>query len=268
MTPPGREIVRYAIETLDAPSPAAAMLARGCAGEISADDDDLSAWARSYAASSSDRIAADLDLLERFAPPGGKVIEMGSAPFLFTLAAQRMGYDVTGVDIDPSRFSTMIEAKGLRVLKSNFEVERVALEDGAADLIAFHEVFEHLRIDLIATFEEVFRLTRPGGIVLVSTPNLRSVRGIRNFLQRGKAYALTPSIYDEYAKLRKLGHMGHVREYTPAEVTEFLSRAGFEVVSVIFRGLPGGRAARAITRAAPTLRPVMTVVIRRPGTSS
>ena len=254
----------YKVESLDAPSPAAAMLARACAAEIEADDAALTDWARGYAAGSADRIAVDLDLLERFAPAGGRVVEMGSAPFLFTLAAHRMGYDVTGVDIDPSRFRGMIDATGLKVVKSNFETERVGLEDAAADLIAFHEVFEHLRIDLIATFEEVFRLTKPGGIVLVSTPNLRSVRGIRNFLQRGKAYALTPRIYDEYAKLRRLGHMGHVREYTPAEVTEFLARIGFEVVSVIFRGLPGGRAARAITRAMPTLRPVMTVVIRRP----
>ena len=254
----------YATECLDAPSATASILARACAGEITADDEALTSWARGYAESSAERIAVDLDLLERFAPTGGRVIEMGSAPFLFTLAAHRMGYDVTGVDIDPSRFAGMIDATGLKVVKSNFETERVELEDGAADLIAFHEVFEHLRIDLIATFEEVFRLTKPGGVVLVSTPNLRSVRGIRNFLQRGKAYALTPSIYDEYAKLRKLGHMGHVREYTPAEVTEFLTRVGFVVESVIFRGLPGGRAARAVTRAMPSLRPVMTVVIRRP----
>ena len=254
----------YTTESLDAPSGTAAILARSCASEIAADDAELTSWARSYSEGSAERIAVDLDLLERFAPKGGRVIEMGSAPFLFTLAAHRMGYDVTGVDIDPSRFSTMIEAEGLRVLQSNFETERVQLPDGTADLIAFHEVFEHLRIDLIATFEEVFRLTKPGGVVLVSTPNLRSVRGIRNFLQRGKAYALTPSIYDEYEKLRKLGHMGHVREYTPAEVTEFLSRVGFEVETVIFRGLPGGRAARAVSRAMPSLRPVMTVVIRRP----
>lgn len=254
----------YRTESLDGPTIAARDLAHGCAGEIEADDAELTSWAKSYAAGSADRIAVDLDLLKRFAPPGGRVIEMGSAPFLFTLAAQRMGYDVTGVDIDPSRFSGMIDAQGLRVLRSNFETERVQLPDGTADVIAFHEVFEHLRIDLIATFQEVFRLTRPGGVVLVSTPNLRSVRGIRNFIQRGKAYALTPSIYDEYDKLRRLGHMGHVREYTPAEVTEFLTRVGFEVESIIFRGLPGGRAARAVTRAMPTLRPVMTVVIRRP----
>jgi hypothetical protein len=43
-------------------------------------------------------------------------------------------------------------------------------------------------------------------------------------------------IYTEYMKLINLGHMGHVREYTPVEIGLFLHKIGFDIKEIIYRG--------------------------------
>jgi hypothetical protein len=46
----------------------------------------------------------------------------------------------------------------------------------------------------------------------------------------------------EYGKLRSIGHMGHVREYSAREVQRFLAASGFTVQSIDYRstGIPRG----------------------------
>ena len=43
-------------------------------------------------------------------------------------------------------------------------------------------------------------------------------------------------VWDEYRKLETLGHMGHVRLYSPSEVAKFLEQMGFRVEVIIHRG--------------------------------
>ena len=75
--------------------------------------------------------------------------------------------------------------------------------------------------------------------------------------------------YEEYSKLRRLGHMGHVREYTALEVAGLLEPVGIEVDDVLWRfpdALPRGLAAlpalveRMLCLAAPAWRPHFTIV--------
>jgi len=171
---------------------------------------------------------------------------------------------VEGLDLAPARLDTAIAALALPVRAVNIETERLPHADGSVDLVLFNELFEHLRINPIATLREVLRILRPGGTLLLSTPNLLSLGGLRNLLWRGRAASAVSALYDEYAKLQTHGSMGHVREYTPVEVTEFVTRVGFTVEEVVHRGRYRVPAAHAITRALPRLRPFFTVVARRP----
>jgi SAM-dependent methyltransferase len=116
------------------------------------------------------------------------------------------------------------------------ETELLPLETGICDVGNFNELFEHLRINPVFTLGEVHRVLKPNGILLLSTPNLRSLKGLVNFLFKNKAYSCLGSIYDEYKKLEHLGHMGHVREYTTREMSEFLYRSGFRLQTIVFRG--------------------------------
>ncbi|HYE65336.1 MAG TPA: class I SAM-dependent methyltransferase [Pyrinomonadaceae bacterium] len=215
---------------------------------------------RDYVRNHSKRIAFDVDFVRRYAAKGDKLLEFGSVPLLFTGALQRLGYDIQGVDIAPERFQTAIDQLGISVSKCNIETEPLPFADASFDLAIFNELFEHLRINPIFTMREVLRVLRPGGILLLSTPNLRSLGGIRNFLLRNKSYSCCGDMYGEYEKLRTIGHMGHVREYTTLEVSEFLGKIGFKVTEVIYRGGYESQLAQLATGLIPQLRPFVTIV--------
>jgi SAM-dependent methyltransferase len=180
-----------------------------------------------------------------------------------TTSLHARGFDITGVDIDPSRFADFIAANGLDVVACDAERESLPFADGSFDCVLFNEIFEHLRVNLIATLHEVRRVLRKEGLLLLSTPNLHSYVGIVNFLFRRQAWAVGASPFEQYAKLESLGHMGHVREYTAREVTEFLGACGFTIRSCIFRGTTRSRLEHLAVWAFPCLRPYVTVVAVR-----
>lgn len=218
------------------------------------------AWFHSYWQHHASRLAFDLDAVRQLAPVGATVIEAGSLPLLLTLALSRSGYDVEGTDLAPERMAASIDHCNLLVHQVNVETEPLPFPSGKAQLVLFNEVFEHLRIDPIHTLTEVKRVLAPGGLLLLSTPNLRSIPGLKNLLLHNRAWACGADPYSEYSKLRHLGHMGHVREYTAREVVEFLEAVGFRVQQVVFRGWCGGRWSRLVERAIPSLRPYLTVM--------
>jgi SAM-dependent methyltransferase len=208
------------------------------------------------------RIALDAEQVKKYAGKQDRVLEVGVVPPVLTIILNRLGYRIRGVDIAPERFSETIT--GLDVSKCDVETEPLPFPDGSFDLVIFNELFEHLRINPIFTMREVLRILESGGMLLLSTPNLASIAGIRNFLLRNRAYSCLGDIYREYAKLETLGHMGHVREYTAVEVSEFLGKIGFEVDNIIYRGEYRQRLVRIATALFPRLRPYFTVVARKP----
>ena len=200
---------------------------------IRPDDEELLAWYRKYAQRQKKRLAFDVDYVRSFADPSARLLEFGSMPPILTATLTRLGMSVTGLDLKPERFQSVVDAEELRVERVDFETERLPLEDGQYDVAIFNEVFEHLRINPIFTLREVHRVLRPSGILMLSTPNLRSWKGWFYFAIKGR---LAPEVYAEYDKLGKLGHMGHVRVYSVGEVQNFLERVGFRVKVVIHRG--------------------------------
>jgi hypothetical protein len=76
---------------------------------------------------------------------------------------------------------------------------------------------------------------------------------------------------EEFGKLRRLGHMGHVREYSAREVVRFVQACGFVVQSVDYRydtNAPGRRAKalRVAYRLAPRrFRREIVVIARKAG---
>ncbi len=51
--------------------------------------------------------------------------------------------------------------------------------------MVLNEVFEHMRIDLIATFTEIRRVLKPGAVILMSTPNGLAMHPIYRMLRHG-----------------------------------------------------------------------------------
>ncbi len=260
-----RFLRRYESRALEPrPRPESLERLRRLGGALAPDDPLLADWFVRYRTQHLERLAFDLDLVEECVAPGTRLLEVGAVPLLATAALAELGYRVDAVDVAPQRFAGAIHELGLAVRRCDVEREPLPYPDASFDLVLCSEIFEHLRIDPIATFEEVLRVLRPGGALLLSTPNLRSLRGLRNLIVHHRAHAASGDVHAQYVKLRTLGHMGHVREYTVREVAEFLERVGFAVERVDWRGGHGRGAVGLLERLAPSLRPFFTLLARRP----
>jgi SAM-dependent methyltransferase len=246
-----------------APSQRSIELIKEISRTIKPNDEALAGWFRDYASGQRNRLAFDLDYLSEFVKPSSTILEFGSTPLLLTGAARRLGYDICGVDLNPERFSNSARQLGVRVVQCDIETAPLPFADASFDVAIFNEIFEHLRLNLIHTFSQIFRVLRPGGSLLLSTPNLRSLEGITNFLLGDRPYGNSGDLYTEYEKLQKVGHMGHVREYTVIEVVEFLSRIGFSVRQIIHRGQYPQSWKRSLIRVVPSWRPYVSYIATR-----
>ncbi len=68
-----------------------------------------------------------------------------------------------------------------QVVKHDIEKDTL---DRTFDAVICNELFEHLRINLIDTFERVYDSLAPGGFLFLSTPNVASAEGIWGLLRK------------------------------------------------------------------------------------
>ena len=223
----------------------------------------IAPWFKRYAANQAARLAEDLANVEARWGAEARILEVGAAPYLLTEALREGGRRVTAVDLDPERFRPAIDALDLDVVACDIERDPLPLGDDTFDLVIFNEVFEHLRINPIAVVEELRRVLTPGGTLLLSTPNGLALRNLLRLVVEGRS---GPSVHTEFGRLREVGHMGHVREYSARDVLDFLQALDLRPVALTRRGRylreGAGRRARfydLVGRALPGTRPYFTI---------
>jgi len=176
------------------------------------------------------RYLADLRALAAVAPSGSAVLELGAAPGHFTALMAQLGYAVTAVDLDPGRIADLSRHFSFDLLGCDIEREPLPFADEAFRHVVFTETFEHLRWDPFFALSEINRVMMPGGFLLVSTPNLYSAQNIARFLA-GRSIAEPLAAF---GRLREMGHMGHIREYSNSEMRRILRVHGFAAVRTNF----------------------------------
>jgi SAM-dependent methyltransferase len=193
--------------------------------------------------------------------PGGAMLEIGGYPFYFSMCLQRLGVDLTTVDLAPQRARDLIRTHSLRVVTCDIEREPLPFEDHSVATIALCATFEHLRIDPFFALDEMRRVLQPHGLLYLTTPNLYRLGNVISFAL-GRGLAFDP--IREYGKLRTVGHMGHVREYTGSEIRRFLARAGFATIKVGTRATPSqrGKLVDAVHWLVPGTRSELVVTAR------
>lgn len=198
--------------------------------ELNTIDPNLREWNLNYFSAHKNRYVSDLEIIERYYIEG-EILEVGSVPCHLTYCLKKLGYPIIGSDLKPERVKSFIEKYNLTVVKCNIEKDELPFESNRFGLIIFNEVFEHLRIDPIFALKELNRVLKPGGIMILTTPNLYSLGKIVRFLL-GQGFN---DAYKEFEKLRTLGHMGHIREYSTKEAKEFLENTEFKVINVEYK---------------------------------
>ena len=103
---------------------------------------------------------------------GGNLLEIGSGQGEFLVEAQRLGYDVTGVEYSSSAAAYSQQLLGAGRIVCG-EIESVARAVETFDIIAISDVIEHTRnpVDFLA---QIHRLLKPGGTLFIATPSLDS----------------------------------------------------------------------------------------------
>jgi SAM-dependent methyltransferase len=138
--------------------------------------------------------------------------------------------ELCGIEFSGARAGIAAEAlEGLNgdIRQGNVE-ERLAWDDGYFDVIVLSDVIEHI-VNLWPAMTEITRLLKPGGHVVISTPNVACLRA-RLKLLRGEFPASKPQ---EGFKLRthdELHDGGHVHYFTFSMLDRLFERYGYSEV--------------------------------------
>jgi 2-polyprenyl-6-hydroxyphenyl methylase/3-demethylubiquinone-9 3-methyltransferase len=130
------------------------------------------------------RMALNLETIDRYAKPGGRVLDIGCGTgFLLERLAER-GFSGIGIDLSPE--SVEHATRRLAEIGASDRLSAVvgsAYEPpaGPFDLIALTDVLEHLE-DPRACLAALRAQLAPGGLLVISTPNRRSLPGARRWL--------------------------------------------------------------------------------------
>ena len=104
----------------------------------------------------------------------GRLLEIGCASGFFLKAAQRLGWDVFGVEVSEyaSRFASFRLGLGSRII--NKRLEDADLPANHFDVIVLFMVLEHMPYPM-TVLETAKCCLKPGGIVIMKIPNYRCV---------------------------------------------------------------------------------------------
>ena len=169
-------------------------------------------------------------VLQGFAGPAVIVdAGCGDGSALAAAARQNPAHRFAGIDWSGDALRRA-SALGLTVLRAGVTAPGLPVGDGAADVVIMSELIEHL-VDPDGAVAEVRRVLRPGGSLLLSTPNLAA------WYNRGLLAVGIQPIFSEVSLRGVFGRpgsvvAGHLRLFTRRALTEFLTASGFRCVTV------------------------------------
>ncbi|HEV2914298.1 MAG TPA: glycosyltransferase [Pyrinomonadaceae bacterium] len=115
------------------------------------------------------------------------------------------------------------EVISYRYKQFNIEEDVFPYADDAFDVVLFCEIIEHLLYDPVHALLEIRRVLKPGGHLILTTPNVARLDNV------GKLIA-GENVYDPYSGYGPYGR--HNREYTTQDVFQLLSANGFNVTTL------------------------------------
>jgi SAM-dependent methyltransferase len=192
--------------------------------------------ARGYIMEHMTRLVKTIDLI----PAGNaeqSILEMGAYMQITPALKTRLGYGYVrgcyfgelGTTEHKSADSEAGEHFECDIDLFNAERDRFPYADESFNTVVCGELIEHLFGDPMYMMSEINRILKPGGHLLITTPNIASIHGIAAILNRNH-----PGFFVAYLKPSEDGTVDarHNREYAPGEIYRLMLDAGFEVVKI------------------------------------
>jgi 2-polyprenyl-3-methyl-5-hydroxy-6-metoxy-1,4-benzoquinol methylase len=175
---------------------------------------------------------------------GGRVLDFGCGPGHLVRKLLAAGVNAEGADFSPASLERLRQfAASSPKFGGSHLIESIptTLPGDAFSTVFFIETIEHLLDDdLRATIPELFRIVRPGGHVVVTTPNDENM---------GALETVCPDCGCIFHSVQ------HVRSWNVATISDCMSKAGFQTVAAKTWYLDQSwRRSRLITAGARVLR--------------
>jgi ubiquinone/menaquinone biosynthesis C-methylase UbiE len=185
------------------------------------------------ASSGPDRASRQAEMLAEVlagAPGPATILDVGCGDgFATSVAARRNGgHRFAGLDWSAPSLTRAAE-RGIAVLRAGLDTG-LPIRSASVDVVMMSEVIEHL-VDTDAAVEEAVRVLKPGGSLLLSTPNLAA------WYNRGLlAFGIQP-VFTEVSLRSVFGRpgsqvAGHLHMFTRRALVQFLAANGLECVRV------------------------------------
>ncbi|HEX2500606.1 MAG TPA: class I SAM-dependent methyltransferase [Methylomirabilota bacterium] len=168
----------------------------------------------------------------RLLPPseGRRLLDVGSFPGHLSALAQARGWEVVGLNnaIEGggawTDFLERCAERKITIRGCEVEREPFPLPTASIDAVLFCELFEHLHLNPFHTLKEIFRVLRPGGLLVLTTPNLRRVETLSRLWH---GWGTQPPVSRAFHELfPSLLYHRHNREYTADELVYYLGLQG------------------------------------------
>lgn len=184
-----------------------------------------------YASADLERFLHTLNLIPEDA--SGSALEIGANPYFTTLLVKhfRPALDLSLLNcfgpgifratqhVSYPGFTGSEETLALDYQNANIELDRLPYADNSFDYLLFCEVLEHLTNDPMKAVLELKRVLKPGGLMILTTPNAARLENMIALVQGS-------NIYDPYSAYGPYGR--HNREYTRHELHLLMTHCGFE----------------------------------------
>lgn len=157
----------------------------------------------------------------------GNVLDLGCGRGMYSIELHKMGFKVTAADFNEENFKFHGQIK----FKQCNLLEKLPFSDSSFDYLIFLETIEHLErpFDII---EELSRVLKPNGMLIVSTPNILNLRSRLRFLFEGCFDFFREPIIDLQEHYIGTIENMHIIPWRYHELEYMLYRKGFAVKKV------------------------------------
>jgi 2-polyprenyl-3-methyl-5-hydroxy-6-metoxy-1,4-benzoquinol methylase len=162
------------------------------------------------------------------------LVDIGAGTGVVAAACARLG--MTSWSVDNRRADSLEHARirehfGVGYKQYNAVTDALDFPDGTFDVVNCNDMIEHIHGSPKRMLAECIRVLKPGGWLIVTTPNHAALHNRIFLLFGGSTYH---SIIDWFHNpiWQKPVYTAHIREYTISEMRYMLAEAGFGQVEV------------------------------------